>query len=292
MCICVCQRPQHERCARCKPTSYWKQPHSDNQKLSKVNRGRVKGQLIPPVILPRQAENMQANLITQSKHGAYKDAEIQRVGWSSVIAQVDVLRVVFNRRVWLLKLPSPPLLLVVMLKAVRNGTELEDFFAKRKLDDSDSHVVSIAEYLQRGDTAIIYPEAPEELSRLGTPEATGPEENDLPPGTPDAFAQLLTCPYCDRGYKRLTSLKEHIKYRHEKNEENFACPLCNYTFAYRTQLERHMATHKPARDQVRGIFFGFSHLFAFFSPRLFHFIPNALRSLGEGRSFFLIGNHY
>ncbi len=33
---------------------------------------------------------------------------------------------------------------------------------------------------------------------------------DLPPGTPDAFAQLLTCPYCDRGYKRLTSLKEHI----------------------------------------------------------------------------------
>uniref|UniRef100_A0A8B9RET2 Zinc finger E-box binding homeobox 2 n=1 Tax=Astyanax mexicanus TaxID=7994 RepID=A0A8B9RET2_ASTMX len=72
---------------------------------------------------------------------------------------------------------------------------------------------------------------------------------DLPPGTPDAFAQLLTCPYCDRGYKRLTSLKEHIKYRHEKNEENFSCPLCNYTFAYRTQLERHMTTHKPGRDQ-------------------------------------------
>jgi len=75
---------------------------------------------------------------------------------------------------------------------------------------------------------------------------------DLPPGTPDAFAQLLTCPYCDRGYKRLTSLKEHIKYRHEKNEENFSCPLCSYTFAYRTQLERHMVTHKPGTDQVGG----------------------------------------
>uniref|UniRef100_A0A8C9SC01 Zinc finger E-box-binding homeobox 2 n=1 Tax=Scleropages formosus TaxID=113540 RepID=A0A8C9SC01_SCLFO len=143
------------------------------------------------------------------------------------------------------------------LESVGNGTvknvdctsEFDEFFAKRKLEDSESHVVSIAEYLQRGDTAIIYPEAPEELSRLGTPEANGPEENDLPPGTPDAFAQLLTCPYCDRGYKRLTSLKEHIKYRHEKNEENFACPLCSYTFAYRTQLERHMATHKPGRDQ-------------------------------------------
>ncbi|XP_052454939.1 zinc finger E-box-binding homeobox 2-like isoform X2 [Carassius gibelio] len=137
------------------------------------------------------------------------------------------------------------------VKSVHCATEFEDFFGKHKLVNSESHVVSIAEYLQRGDTAIIYPEAPEELSRsrLTTPEVNGHEENDLPPGTPDAFAQLLTCPYCDRGYKRLTSLKEHIKYRHEKNEENFACPLCSYTFGYRTQLERHMATHKPGRDQ-------------------------------------------
>lgn len=113
---------------------------------------------------------------------------------------------------------------------INNGTvknanctsDFEEYFAKRKLEERDGHAVSIEEYLQRSDTAIIYPEAPEELSRLGTPEANGQEENDLPPGTPDAFAQLLTCPYCDRGYKRLTSLKEHIKYRHEKNEENFS----------------------------------------------------------------------
>ncbi|XP_052506731.1 zinc finger E-box-binding homeobox 1 isoform X3 [Budorcas taxicolor] len=68
-------------------------------------------------------------------------------------------------------------------------------------------------------------------------------------GTPDAFSQLLTCPYCDRGYKRFTSLKEHIKYRHEKNEDNFSCSLCSYTFAYRTQLERHMTSHKSGREQ-------------------------------------------
>ncbi|XP_043930792.1 zinc finger E-box-binding homeobox 2 isoform X2 [Protopterus annectens] len=129
-------------------------------------------------------------------------------------------------------------------------SDFEEYFAKRKLVNVESHHgVCITDYLQRSDTAIIYPEAPEELSRLGTPEANGQEENDLPPETPDAFAQLLTCPYCDRGYKRLTSLKEHIKYRHEKNEENFSCPLCSYSFAYRTQLERHMVTHKPGRDQ-------------------------------------------
>ncbi|CAM4603703.1 unnamed protein product [Leuciscus chuanchicus] len=135
------------------------------------------------------------------------------------------------------------------VKGIDASSELESFFAKRKLDDGEGHAASIAEYLQ--DTVIIYPEDPEEGTRLGTPEANGQDENenDLALRTPDAFAQLLTCPYCDRGYKRLTSLKEHIKYRHEKNDESFPCPLCSDTFAYRTQLERHMATHKPARDQ-------------------------------------------
>ncbi|XP_035030806.1 zinc finger E-box-binding homeobox 2a isoform X2 [Hippoglossus stenolepis] len=146
--------------------------------------------------------------------------------------------------------------LQVSLQTVGNNTvrrlevsQLDEYFLKRKLEEA--HPASIAEYLQRSDTAIIYPEAPEEVTRLGTPEAVSPDESeqDLPPGTPDDFAQLLTCPYCDRGYKRLTSLKEHIKYRHEKNEESFACPLCTDTFGHRTQLERHMTSHKPPRDQ-------------------------------------------
>ncbi|XP_059198881.1 zinc finger E-box-binding homeobox 2a isoform X2 [Centropristis striata] len=137
------------------------------------------------------------------------------------------------------------------VKRLDSVSELDDFFLKRKLEDGDGHPATIAEYLQRSDTAVIYPEAPEELTRLGTPEAAGHDESehDLLSGTPDDFAQLLTCPYCDRGYKRLTSLKEHIKYRHEKNEESFSCPLCADTFTHRAQLERHMTTHKPARDQ-------------------------------------------
>ncbi|XP_051258689.1 zinc finger E-box-binding homeobox 2a isoform X1 [Dicentrarchus labrax] len=135
--------------------------------------------------------------------------------------------------------------------SVKGVSELDEYFLKRKLDKSDGHPATIAEYLQRSDTAIIYPEAPEEVTRLGTPEAIGQDESehDLLSGTPDDFAQLLTCPYCDRGYKRLTSLKEHIKYRHEKNEESFSCPLCADTFSHRAQLERHMTTHKPTTDQ-------------------------------------------
>lgn len=116
-------------------------------------------------------------------------------------------------------------------------------------ENEQNHDPNVEEFLQQQDTAVIYPEAPEEDQRQGTPEASGHDEN----GTPDAFSQLLTCPYCDRGYKRFTSLKEHIKYRHEKNEDNFSCSLCSYTFAYRTQLERHMTSHKSGREQVSGM---------------------------------------
>ncbi|KAL6098140.1 zeb1 [Pungitius sinensis] len=108
---------------------------------------------------------------------------------------------------------------------------------------TDAH---LEEMLQQGDTAVIYPEAPEdEPQRHGTPDAGIHDEN----GTPDSFSQLLTCPYCARGYKRYSSLKEHIKYRHEKTEESFNCPDCSYSFAYRAQLERHMTVHKGGRDQ-------------------------------------------
>ncbi|TSK14828.1 Zinc finger E-box-binding homeobox 1 [Bagarius yarrelli] len=112
-------------------------------------------------------------------------------------------------------------------------------------EDERSGDALVEEMLQQGDTAVIYPEAPEDEPRQGTPETSGHDEN----GTPDAFSQLLTCPYCSRGYKRYTSLKEHIKYRHEKNEDNYSCSLCSYTFSHRTQLDRHMSAHKAGRDQ-------------------------------------------
>ncbi|XP_069554163.1 zinc finger E-box-binding homeobox 1b isoform X2 [Brachyistius frenatus] len=113
-------------------------------------------------------------------------------------------------------------------------------------EDDVSTDALVEEMLQQGDTAVIYPEAPDdEPQRQGTPDTSIHDEN----GTPDSFSQLLTCPYCARGYKRYSSLKEHIKYRHEKTEESFSCPECSYSFAYRAQLERHMTVHKSGRDQ-------------------------------------------
>lgn len=55
-------------------------------------------------------------------------------------------------------------------------SELDEYFLRRRLEEGEGHPVAIAEYLQRSDTAIIYPEAPEEATRLGTPEAVGQED--------------------------------------------------------------------------------------------------------------------
>ncbi|XP_029970239.1 zinc finger E-box-binding homeobox 1-like isoform X2 [Salarias fasciatus] len=101
----------------------------------------------------------------------------------------------------------------------------------------------VEEILQQGDTAIIYPEAPED--EQSPAETGGADEN----GTPDSFSQLHTCPYCSRVYKRNASLKEHIKYRHETSEDNYSCSHCTYTFTYRSQLERHMSHHRGKGDQ-------------------------------------------
>lgn len=40
--------------------------------------------------------------------------------------------------------------------------ELDDYFLKAGAEEGEDQPVSIAEYLQRSDTAVIYPEAPEE----------------------------------------------------------------------------------------------------------------------------------
>lgn len=57
-------------------------------------------------------------------------------------------------------------------------SELDEYFLKRKLEEVDGPPATIAEYLHRSDTAIIYPEAPEEVTRLSTPDAIGQDESE------------------------------------------------------------------------------------------------------------------
>lgn len=103
--------------------------------------------------------------------------------------------------------------------------EFEEFFAKRKMADTESHVVSIAEYLHRTDTAIIYPEAPEDIARMGTPEGPGHEENGED-ASPCSYllsvVQLLGCwnqiPVLKESQAKCTSLDTYLS--HEKRGTN------------------------------------------------------------------------
>ncbi|XP_016096820.1 zinc finger E-box-binding homeobox 1-like isoform X1 [Sinocyclocheilus grahami] len=110
-------------------------------------------------------------------------------------------------------------------------------------DEEEGADDEVAGEEEQTETEHVYSDVPEEPQR--TPERGVHDEN----GTPDAFSQLHTCPHCSRGYKRHTSLKDHIKLRHEKSEDNYCCSLCSYTFTYRTQLVRHMTAHRHVREQ-------------------------------------------
>ncbi|XP_016362999.1 zinc finger E-box-binding homeobox 1-like isoform X2 [Sinocyclocheilus anshuiensis] len=110
-------------------------------------------------------------------------------------------------------------------------------------DEEEGADDEVAGEEKQTETEHVYSDVPEEPQR--TPERGVHDEN----GTPDAFSQLHTCPHCSRGYKRHTSLKDHIKLRHEKSEDNYCCSLCSYTFTYRTQLVRHMTAHRHVREQ-------------------------------------------
>lgn len=44
-------------------------------------------------------------------------------------------------------------------------------------ENEQNHDPNVEEFLQQQDTAVIYPEAPEEDQRQGTPEASGQDEN-------------------------------------------------------------------------------------------------------------------
>lgn len=64
------------------------------------------------------------------------------------------------------------------VKSFDGISDLDNYFLKSKPEDDDGHRGTIAEYLQRSDTAIIYPEAPEDHTRLGTPEADRQDESE------------------------------------------------------------------------------------------------------------------
>ncbi|KAG7478204.1 hypothetical protein MATL_G00078120 [Megalops atlanticus] len=76
-----------------------------------------------------------------------------------------------------------------------------------------------------------------------------PEGQEVPPTSPDAMRALLVCPFCQRTYRRDASLREHIKFCHERGGGHLICPLCGYIATHRAQMERHMVAHNQAESK-------------------------------------------
>ncbi|XP_061735950.1 zinc finger E-box-binding homeobox 2a isoform X2 [Nerophis ophidion] len=105
---------------------------------------------------------------------------------------------------------------------------------------------AMAEYLRRSDTAVIYPQAPEEVPALSTPEGAG-HGPDPPPGDP---AAPPSCPFCQPAHLSTPSLTEHVRCPHRGGAELFLGPLCGHAFSQPTQLRCHMTAHQPISKQV------------------------------------------
>ncbi|XP_029525830.1 zinc finger E-box-binding homeobox 1-like [Oncorhynchus nerka] len=79
-----------------------------------------------------------------------------------------------------------------------------------------------------------------------------PEGQDGIPLSPDAIRNLQACPFCQRTYHLGVSLREHIKFCHERDRGHMVCPVCGYTPRYRAQMEQHMALHSQVEDKHPG----------------------------------------
>ncbi|XP_043938114.1 zinc finger E-box-binding homeobox 2-like [Protopterus annectens] len=116
----------------------------------------------------------------------------------------------------------------------------------------------VTDYAPHSGTHTIHHTTRESMALCRTPEPEGQDDRDASADTNEAFAHLLTCSYCGRGYRRPSFLREHIRYRHE-TEGNFICPLCGYTVHYRGHLERHMAIHSHSSEHIQNQCSGYDH---------------------------------
>ncbi|XP_063230752.1 zinc finger protein 1 isoform X2 [Bacillus rossius redtenbacheri] len=118
--------------------------------------------------------------------------------------------------------------------------------ARRRHPEDDR----IREYLQRSDTAVIFPEEPQSVPKAG----------------PDDF--FIKCPQCQKGYPGFQALKEHLETSHHHQAPGDAappplppppgspspqptpggghsCPQCGSSFLSKELLEKHEAMHSP-----------------------------------------------
>ncbi|XP_052805237.1 zinc finger E-box-binding homeobox 1-like isoform X2 [Mya arenaria] len=98
-----------------------------------------------------------------------------------------------------------------------------------------SEEARIAELLNRGDTAVIYPEPVSDTEEQANNEEAGSEEEEI----------VLKCMHCPQTFLRAIILRDHMRDVHADKPLKFMCPKCDETFHQKSQLDKHLTLHSP-----------------------------------------------
>ncbi|XP_055997549.1 zinc finger E-box-binding homeobox 2-like isoform X4 [Ostrea edulis] len=115
----------------------------------------------------------------------------------------------------------------------------------------------IQEYLNRSDTAVIYPEPVSDLEaqelEASHVQETVEEEGEDSLDNDSVLEEdlVLKCIYCSQPYSRIPVLKEHMKSAHPDKPVRFQCPKCEETFNQKSHLDKHLALHSPTSQSCK-----------------------------------------
>lgn len=93
----------------------------------------------------------------------------------------------------------------------------------------------IAELLNRGDTAVIYPEPVSDGEDQQNGDEAASEEEEI----------VLKCMHCPQTFLRAIVLRDHMREMHADKPLKFMCPKCDETFHQKSQLDKHLTLHSP-----------------------------------------------
>ncbi|KAL4229586.1 Zinc finger E-box-binding homeobox 2 [Mactra antiquata] len=108
-------------------------------------------------------------------------------------------------------------------------TSNQDKHNNKQYDDP-----KIAELLNRGDTAVIYPEPVSDSEDLAINDEGASEEEIV-----------LKCMHCPQTFLRAIILRDHMREVHSDKPLKFMCPKCDETFHQKSQLDKHLTSHSP-----------------------------------------------
>ncbi|XP_061182770.1 zinc finger protein 1-like isoform X3 [Saccostrea echinata] len=121
--------------------------------------------------------------------------------------------------------------------------------------NSSAEEDKIQEYLNRSDTAVIYPEPVGDLeaqeSEANVPET---EEEDEESRDNDAVLEediVMKCMYCSQSFSRIPVLRDHMKSAHPEKPVRFQCPKCEESFNQKSHLDKHLALHSPTSQSCK-----------------------------------------